>query len=71
MLAQIATAMADQQVSIASVIQRAQEPAGEASLVLTTHQSDERAIRATLARLARLRCLLGKPLLLRIGDFSE
>ena len=70
-LAQIAHAMAVQKVSIASVIQSAQEPAGAASLVLTTHQSDERAIRATLSRLARLRCVLEKPLLLRIGDFFE
>ena len=70
-LAQIATALAAQHVSIASVIQSAQEPAGAASLVLTTHQSNERAIQATLSRLARLRCVLEKPLLLRIGDFSE
>ncbi|MEO6876254.1 MAG: homoserine dehydrogenase [Opitutaceae bacterium] len=70
-LAQIAAAMAAKQVSIASVIQSAQEPAGAASLVLTTHQSDERAIRATLKHLARLRCVLEKPLLLRIGDFTE
>jgi len=70
-LAQIAAAMAGQGVSIASVIQSAQEPAGAASLVLTTHQSDERAIAATLSRLARLKCVLEKPLLLRIGDFSE
>ncbi len=70
-LAQIAAAMAAQHVSIASVIQSAQEPAGAASLVLTTHWSNERALRATLRRLARLRCVLEKPLLLRIGDFSE
>jgi homoserine dehydrogenase len=70
-LAQIAAAMASRHVSIASVIQSAQEPAGAASLVLTTHLSNERAIRATLARLARLRCVLEQPLLLRIGDFSD
>ena len=70
-LAQVATAMAAKQVSIASVIQSAHEPAGAASLVLTTHRSDERAMRATLARLARLRCVLERPLLLRIGDFSD
>jgi homoserine dehydrogenase len=70
-LAQIATALAAQHVSIASVIQSAQEPAGAASLVLTTHHSNERAIQATLSRLARLRCVLERPLLLRIGDFSE
>ena len=54
-----------------SMIQRAQEPAGVASLVLTTHQSDERAMRATLVRLGRLRCVLERPLLLRIGDFGD
>ena len=70
-LAQVAAAMASQGVSIASVIQSAQEPAGAAALVLTTHQSNERAMGATLARLARLKCVLEKPLLLRIGDFSE
>ncbi|MDB6094882.1 MAG: homoserine dehydrogenase [Verrucomicrobia bacterium] len=70
-LAQIAAAMAAKNVSIASVIQSAQEPAGAASLVLTTHQSDERAIQATLSRLARLRCVLERPLLLRIGDFAD
>ncbi len=70
-LAQIAHVMASQHVSIASVIQSAQEPAGMASLVLTTHQSDERAMRATLARLARLRCVRETPLLLRIGDFAD
>jgi homoserine dehydrogenase len=70
-LAQVATAMAAQKVSIASVIQSAQEPAGSASLVLTTHLSDERAMRVTLARLAKLRAVQGPPLLLRIGDFAE
>ena len=49
----------------------AQEPAGAASLVLTTHQSNERAMRSTLSGLARLSCVLEKPLLLRIGDFTE
>lgn len=70
-LAKVAATLAAQHVSIASVIQSAQEPAGAASLVLTTHWSDERAMRATLARLGRLGCVLEKPLLLRIGDFSE
>ncbi|MDB6168590.1 MAG: homoserine dehydrogenase [Verrucomicrobia bacterium] len=70
-LARIAAAMAAQKVSIASVIQSAQEPAGSASLVLTTHVSDERAMGATLARLARLGCVQEPPLLLRIGDFAD
>ncbi len=70
-LAQIAQVTAKNQLSIASVIQTAAEPANAACLILTTHQSNERAIRATLKHLARLRSVLEEPLLLRIGDFTD
>ncbi|HTQ30062.1 MAG TPA: homoserine dehydrogenase [Opitutaceae bacterium] len=70
-LAQVATVTAGHQVSIASVIQTAAGRRDAAELILTTHESDEGAIRATLARLARLGSVLEKPLLLRIGDFTE
>ena len=70
-LARIAQVTAKNHLSIASVIQTAAEPANAASLILTTHQSNERAIRATLAALGRLRCVLETPLLLRIGDFTD
>ena len=69
-LARIATSTAQSQVSIASVLQRSSERAGAATLILTTHTSNEKAIRATLARLRRLSSVLGEPLLLRIGDFT-
>jgi homoserine dehydrogenase len=39
-------------------------------LILTTHRSNERAIRATVSQLGRLSSVLGRPLLLRIGDFA-
>jgi len=58
-------------VSIASVIQNPSAHAGAASLVLTTHESDERAIRATLKHLGGLRSVLEAPVLLRIGDFND
>jgi len=70
-LAQIATVMARNGVSIASVIQTAAERPEAASLILTTHESDEKAMRATLMALGRLKSVVEKPLLLRIGDFSE
>ena len=70
-LARIAQITARNRVSIASVIQTAAEPANAASLILTTHKSHERAIRATLSDLARLKSVLEKPLLLRIGDFID
>ena len=70
-LAQVATVMAQNQVSIESVIQRAGRLPAAAMLILTTHESHEQAIRATLAGLGRLESVLEPPLLLRIGDFEE
>jgi len=69
-LARVASIMAAQKVSIASVIQSPADRPGAASLVLTTHQSNERAMQATLGRLKRLGAVLDAPLLLRIGDFE-
>jgi homoserine dehydrogenase len=70
-LSSIAGATARSQVSIASVLQRSAEREGAASLILTTHESNERAIRATVSRLRRLSCVLGDPLVLRIVEFSS
>ena len=70
-LARVASVMARQRVSIATVIQNPSERAGAASLVLTTHESNERSIRRALGHLGGLGSVLEKPLLLRIGDFSE
>jgi homoserine dehydrogenase len=69
-LARVASVMAKQKVSIASVIQSPAAQAGAASLVLTTHQSNERAMQATLKLLGRLGAVLESPLLIRIGDFE-
>ncbi|MCS6245660.1 MAG: homoserine dehydrogenase [Opitutus sp.] len=69
-LAKIASATATLDVSIASVLQRPSETAGAASLILTTHQSNEKAIRATVARLKKLSCVVSEPVLLRIADFA-
>jgi homoserine dehydrogenase len=54
-LARVATVMAEHDVSIASL----------------THDSNERAIHATIARLRKLPVVLEAPLLLRIGEFGE
>jgi homoserine dehydrogenase len=70
-LARVASVMARHHISIASVIQNPAEVADAASLVLTTHQSHERAMRSTLRDLARLASVLERPVLLRIGDFND
>jgi homoserine dehydrogenase len=70
-LARVATVMARNRMSIASVIQSPSERAGAASLVLTTHESDERSMRSALRALAQLGSVREKPLLLRIGDLGS
>ncbi|HVS52278.1 MAG TPA: homoserine dehydrogenase [Opitutaceae bacterium] len=70
-LARVASVMAKHHISIASVIQNPAERANAASLVLTTHESDERAMGRTLKQLAALASVLEAPVLLRIGDFNE
>jgi len=70
-LARVASVMAKHHVSIASVIQNPAEMAGAASLVLTTHQSNEKAMHTTLKQLGALAAVLDEPVLLRIGDFND
>jgi len=53
------------------VIQNPSETANAASLVLTTHQSHEKAMRSTLRDLSRLASVIEAPVLLRIGDFND
>ena len=70
-LARVASVMAKHHVSIASVIQHPAETLGAASLVLTTHQSNEQAMHTTLKQLGALAAVLDEPVLLRIGDFND
>jgi len=70
-LARVASEMARHRVSIATVIQGPADRPRAASLVLTTHESDERAIGHTLRRLRSLATVLEEPVLLRIGDFAS
>ncbi|MDP2851822.1 MAG: ACT domain-containing protein, partial [Gallionella sp.] len=70
-LARVASVMARQRVSIASVIQSPADLPGAASLVLTTHESNEHAIGTTLRQLKTLAAVLDEPVLLRIGDFDS
>ncbi len=66
-LARIASSTAACKVSIASVLQKTSERPHAASLIITTHDSNEKAIRATVARLKKLSSVLGQPVLLRIA----
>ena len=70
-LALVASVTARNRVSIASVLQTAAERPDAASLILTTHESDERALHHTIVEFSQLGCVLEPPLLLRIGDFTD
>jgi len=70
-LAQVATVMARNNVSIATVFQKERTGEPTASLILTTHESNERDIQQALRDLKELSSVLEDPLLLRIADFQE
>ena len=66
-LAQIASAFSDHTISLASVIQKgADNQAGTADLVITTHPAREAAMQAALADLRRLPTLTAVHNLLRV-----
>ena len=70
-LAKIAGVAAKAGVSIASVGQSPTTLSKAASLILTTHESNEKAIRAAMKQLRRTSAVLGEPLLLRIASFED
>lgn len=70
-LAQVATVMAGKNVSIATVTQKDHPGKESASLILTTHESNEHDIQQTVRELNDLPSVLDEPLLLRIANFVE
>jgi len=70
-LAEVAGVLAEEGVSIESVLQRPNGQRDSAHLVLTTHLCSEAAMASAVRRLKRRRSLLEKPFLLRIADFAQ
>ncbi len=70
-LAEVASVLADEGVSIGTVLQRPNGKKGSANLVLTTHLCSEAAMQAAVRKLNRRKALLNKPFLLRIADFAQ
>ena len=70
-LAQVANVMASNNVSIASVLQRECEVERAASLILTTHHTNEKAIQQTVLGLKSSPVVLDDPVLLPIADFED
>lgn len=70
-LEQVASIMAKQRVSIASVLQRESEAPDAASLILTTHDTNEAAIERAVLGLHVADCVVGEPVVLKIADFED
>lgn len=68
-IADVAAAFRDEQVSMASMIQHGRAPGEAVPVVLTTHVTGEAAMRRALRRIAALETVLEPPRMIRIEDF--
>jgi homoserine dehydrogenase len=67
-IADIAAALRDEQVSMEAMIQRGRAPGEAVPVVLTTHITEEAAMRRALERIGRLDTVLEPPRMIRIED---
>src|SRR5471032_2635295 len=67
-IADITAALRDEQVSLESMIQRGRSPGEAVPVVLTTHITEEAAMRRALERIADLDTVLEPPRMIRIED---
>jgi homoserine dehydrogenase len=65
-IADIAAALRDQQVSMEAMIQRGRSPGEAVPVVLTTHETEEAAMRRALAHIGALSTVLEPPRMIRI-----
>jgi homoserine dehydrogenase len=65
-IADIAAALRDEQVSMEAMIQRGRAPDETVPVVLTTHETDEAAMLRALGRIARLDTVHEPPRMIRI-----
>ena len=65
-IADITAAMRDQQISVDSLVQRGRAPGEAVPVVMLTHETEERALLAAVAAIARLDTVLEPPRLIRI-----
>lgn len=68
-IAEVAAALRDQNVSLESVLQRLRAPGGSVPVVLTTHETEEARMNAAVERIAALDAIVEPPRLIRIEQF--
>jgi homoserine dehydrogenase len=65
-IADVAAALRDEQVSMEAMLQRGRAPDEAVPVVLTTHETEEAAMRRALDRIARLKTVVEPPHMIRI-----
>lgn len=65
-IADVTAALRDHAISLESMLQRGRAPGEAVPVVVTTHDCEEAAMRAALARIEALEAVLEKPVLIRI-----
>ncbi len=65
-MADVTAALRDEQVSVEALLQRGRNPGDVVPVVLTTHETEEAAMRRTLARIAEFDSVLEAPCMIRI-----
>jgi homoserine dehydrogenase len=67
-IADIAAALRDEQVSMEQMIQRGRAPGEAVPVVLTTHETEEAAMHRALERIRRLETVLEPPRMIRVEN---
>jgi homoserine dehydrogenase len=65
-IADVTGVLRDHSISLESMLQRGRDPGEAVPVVLTTHECEEGAMRAAIARIEALEAVLEKPALIRI-----
>ena len=65
----VSGALAKERISLESMLQRGRSQSGEVPVVLTTHETEEAAMRRALARIGKLGAVAEEPCLIRIEAF--
>jgi len=68
-IAAVSGALAKERISLESMLQRGRSESGEVPVVLTTHETEEAAMRRALARIAKLGTVAEEPCVIRIEAF--
>ena len=67
-IAEVAAALRDEQVSMEQMIQRGRSPGEAVPVVLTTHDAEEAAMRRAVERIARLDSIIEPPRFIRVEN---